>query len=199
MPSEWFTRAGIFLILLTAAGGCINEDVRTSIDAWNDCVDVQHGLYNEADKWLKTSNTHTTFNDLQLSFRNPNYQMIRENIASDLKNLDKWNRHLQDLNREISKFAGATASLRGDEKRYADDALTNIRAYHNEMDSAKRAYQSALQYYDHYMQSCQRGYPDDSYYNSYQNALTKANDAVERADSHLSRADDSMARLERLQ
>lgn len=186
-------------MLFAAAGGCINEDVRTSIDAWNDCIDVQYRLYDEADKWLKTSNTHTDFNDLQLNLRNPNYQMIRENIASDLENLDKWDRHLNDLSREISNFAGATTHLKGDAKRYADDALTNIRAYHSEMDSAKRGYQSAYQYYDQYIRSCQRGYPDDSCYNLYQNALTKANAALERADSHLGRAGDSMARLEQLQ
>lgn len=199
MSPKRFAVAGLFLMLFAVAGGCVNEDVRTSVDAWNDCVDVQHRLYNEADKWMKTADAHTTFNDLQLSFRNPNYQMVRENIASDLKNLDKWDRPLNDLSRAISDFAGATTHLKGDAKRYADDALTNVRAYHNEMDSAKRGYQSAYQYCDQYIRSCQRGYPDDSYYNSYQNALVKANDAVERAESHLSRADDSMARLERLQ
>jgi len=199
MSPKRFAVAGLLLMLFAVAGGCINQDVRTSIDAWNDCIDVQHGLYNEADKWIKTADAHTTFNDLQLNFRNPNYRMVRENIASDLENLDKWERHLNDLNREISKFAGATTHLEGDAKRYADNALTNIRAYHNEMDSAKRGYLSAYQHYDHYIRSCQLGYPDDSYYNLYQNALTKANAALERADNHISRANDSIARLEQLQ
>ncbi|KUG19564.1 hypothetical protein ASZ90_010694 [hydrocarbon metagenome] len=199
MPPKWFTAAGLFVILLAAAGGCVNEEVRTSIDAWNEIVDVQHRLDDEAADSIRILNSHTDYHNQVINSRYPNYQPIRRNIATDISNLDKWDRHLEDLSRAISRFAGATTHLRGDAKRYADDALTNMRAYHSEMQSAQRSYQSELNYYDLYIQTCQRGYPDDSLLHSSHNDMNRGNAAVEKAYTHIDRAEDSISRLERLQ
>lgn len=193
--------AVIGIITLIAVGcfaiGAMNvNEKNTVITSWNSLAESQKSFDSKAAQTLTLFSDH--FNTYQsiITQSSPNYDLLKSNFETDSSNFGSWDSYLDDLNSAITDYSGKSTSLTGDSKLYASDALSNMRTYHTEMQKAQLDYIAFCNDMVSYIDSAQRGSPDQSMLQMANSKKDDANLAIQNAAAASNQAMDSIKRLQ---
>ncbi len=185
----------LFLIFTVITAGCIgNGDIGTAIEKWNKVADKTQEIRLLEEQFEKAVTVDNILIDSELAKDTPNFEKILPILDKWQKTLDEERKHLEAESSLISDFAGATANLDGDAKRYGDSTLKNIRESH-------RYQTSSLDNYNRAIESLRMNYKslDDRYYRQYEQYLNAVDSDNTKSGLYTDKANDDMNKLAALQ
>lgn len=124
------TKITILLTLLFSIviAGCVGYgDIKTSIDKWNIVIEKNKQLELLDTQYGKIIESDTAIIEAELAKEIPNLDIVAPFLDKWKKMIDEERKLLEEESSLISDFAGTTANLNEDAKKYADNALLNIR------------------------------------------------------------------------
>ncbi|HMK48393.1 MAG TPA: hypothetical protein VK436_17355 [Methanocella sp.] len=114
---------GIFIL-----GASNVQQKNTAVTSWNKWIESERNFTAEESQTMTLYNDHV--NTYQsVSGQSSSLDVLKSNFETDRSNFRSWDSALNELNSATSDFSASIASLTGDEKQYADDALTNMRTF----------------------------------------------------------------------
>lgn len=183
------------LIIAFALAGCVdNGDIGNAIEKWNKVADKTQEIRILEEQFEKTVTVDNVIIEAEFSKDSPDYGRLIPIIDKWQKTLDDEKKLLEDESLLISDFAGSTATLNGDAKRYADSTLFNIRETHR----------YATSYVDNFnkgLEAVRMNYKtlDERYYHQFEQYLNAADSDATKSNSYLDKANDDIKKLEALQ
>lgn len=182
----------IFSIIIT---GCIDYgDIKTSIDKWNVIIvknqqlkllDTQYGKIIESDNAIL---------EAELAKETPNMDIVSPFLDKWKKMFDEERKLLEEESSLISDFAGTTAKLNEDAKKYADGALLNIRESNRYDKSTIDNSYSAIES----LRTCVKNL-DMSYCSQSEQYFKAADSDSSKSEFYANKANDEIKKLEALQ
>jgi hypothetical protein len=164
------------LILSTISCGCITGAAEKSnaIDSLNICINSEIALDAAVAENLETLNDHLTYYNDEVLKTSPNYDLIIRYFSEDRDAILSWEPKLCDLDNKINDFASNSSGLSGDQQKYADLILTNIRGYYTGIYHAQCDFVTYCDDITSYLNGSKLESVDDS-------LVDHANDAKDRA------------------
>lgn len=182
----------IFSIVIA---GCVDYgDIKTSIDKWNKVAEKTQQIKLLDKQYSSIIESDNAIIEAELAKETPNLDIVPTFLDKWKKMFDEERKLLEEESSLISDFAGTTATLNDDAKKYADSALLNIRESNkyatSSIDNGYRAIES--------LRTCIKNL-DNTYCSQSDQYFKAADSDTSKSELYTNNANDDIKKLEALQ